>query len=203
MFRFLSRYLLTGLITLLPITLTVYLIYWLAVSAERVLGGLLKLILPGQWYLPGLGVLAGLGVVLLVGVLMHAYVFQTLFVKLENLLYRMPLIRPIYTAIRDFFNYFTPKEERDFEQVVAITVGQERMQLIGFVTQPLSETLPQGLATEESVLIYLPMSYMIGGYTILVPRKHVRPLDMTMEEAMRFVITAGVASGTNGKRKEP
>lgn len=195
MFRFLSRYLLTGIITLLPITLTLYLIYWLAVSAETVLGGLLQLILPNSWYLPGFGVIAGLCVVFCVGLLMHAYVFQSLFDKLENLLYRMPLIRPLYTALRDFFNYFSPKEKKDFEQVVAITVGPDNIQLIGFVTQPLTSALPEGFNTEDCVLVYVPMSYMIGGYTVLIPRKNVRPLNMNMEEAMRFVITAGVTGG--------
>ncbi len=197
MFRFISRHLLTGIITLLPITLTLYLIYWLAISAEKVLGGLLKLILPEHCYLPGVGVIAGLGVVFIVGILMHAYVFQSLFDKFENLLYRMPLIRPLYTALRDFFNYFTPKDKKEFEQVVSVTLGTDNLQVIGFVTQPLTHNLPEGFNTEGSVLVYIPMSYMIGGYTALIPRKNLQPLNMTMEEAMRFTLTAGVTGTSN------
>lgn len=72
------------------------------------------------------------------------------------------------------------------------------MQLVGFITQQHSEQLPQGLNIEGSVLVYLPLSYMIGGYTILVPQRNITPLDMSMEEAMRFTLTAGIA-GDNVK----
>ena len=66
------------------------------------------------------------------------------------------------------------------------------MQVIGFVTQAIPENLPEGFREEDSILVYFPLSYMIGGYAVLVPRSTVRPLDMSMEEAMRFTLTAGV-----------
>jgi uncharacterized membrane protein len=66
------------------------------------------------------------------------------------------------------------------------------MQVIGFVTQAIPENLPEGFREEDSILVYLPLSYMIGGYAVLVPRNTVRPVDMSMEEAMRFTLTAGV-----------
>ena len=182
----------TGLITLLPIILTVYLVYWLAVSMESALGRLIRIVLPESWYLPGMGVVAGLGVVFVVGLLMHAYVVQWLFAKAENLVFHLPLIKTIYGSIRDFFDYFSPEKREEFEQVVAVTLGDTGMRSIGFVTQTGTERLPEGYGGEDSVLVYLPMSYMIGGYTLLVPSSAVTPLDMTMEEAMRFTLTAGV-----------
>ena len=66
------------------------------------------------------------------------------------------------------------------------------MQVIGFVTQPSSERMPESFRDDESVLVYLPLSYMIGGYAVLIPRSAIRPLDMTIEEAMRFTLTAGM-----------
>jgi uncharacterized membrane protein len=54
------------------------------------------------------------------------------------------------------------------------------------------ENLPEGFRAEDSVLVYLPLSYMIGGYAVLIPRSAIRPVDMSMEEAMRFTLTAGV-----------
>lgn len=70
------------------------------------------------------------------------------------------------------------------------------MQVIGFVTQAVPEHLPEDFREEGSILVYLPLSYMIGGYAVLMPRSAVRPLDMSMDEAMRFTLTAGVTGTT-------
>jgi uncharacterized membrane protein len=99
-------------------------------------------------------------------------------------------------AIRDFFNYFSPDDHREFEQVVSVSIGETGMRVIGFVTQARSERLPPGFREDDNILVYLPLSYMIGGYAVLMPRTAVRPLDMSMEEAMRFTLTAGVTGVT-------
>jgi len=191
MLKFLSRNMLTGLVTLLPVMLTLYVVYWLLVTLEMALGGLIRLLLPDDLYLPGMGLIAALLLTFVVGILMHAYVVQRLFAAAESLLYRMPLIKSVYRAIRDFFDYFSPETHKEFEQVVAVTFDD--MQLIGFVTQALPEDMPEGFGGENRVLVYLPLSYMIGGYALLIPRDRIKPVNMTMEEAMRFTLTAGVA----------
>jgi len=198
MLKSMSKTLLTGFVTILPVVLTVYLLYWLAVSAESVLGRLIQLMLPDHLYWPGMGVIAGLAVIFAVGLLMHAYVVQRLFAKGEQILYHLPLIKSVYRAIRDFFEYFSPTRNKEFEQVVAVSFGDTGMQVIGFVTQALPENMPEDFREKDSILVYLPLSYMIGGYAVLVPCSAVRPLDMNMEEAMRFTLTAGVTgSGTH------
>ena len=130
---------------------------------------------------------------------MHAYVVQRLFAMGERLLYKTPMVRLIYPALRDFLNYFSPDNKKEFDQVVAVTLGDTGMQVIGFVTQANPEKLPEAFREEGSVLVYLPLSYMIGGYAVLVPRSAIRPVDMNMEEAMRFTLTAGV-TGAGGPR---
>lgn len=192
MLRSISKTFLTGLITILPVALTLYLLYWLVVSAEAALGGMIRLVLPENLYWPGMGSIAGLVVVFLIGLLMHAYVVRRLFTWGEQILYRLPLVKSVYGAIRDFFNYFSPDKKNEFEQVVAISIGDTGMQVIGFVTQAVQEDLPKDFREEDSILVYVPLSYMIGGYAVLMPRSAVRPLDMSMEEAMRFTLTAGV-----------
>ena len=201
MFGFISRYMLTGLITILPIVLTFYLLYWLAITAESVLGGLIQTVLPNTLYWPGMGVIAGLLVLFLIGLVMHTYVVQLLFAKLEQLFSHMPIIKPIYGAFRDFLDYFKPKKEQDFEQVVSVQVN-DNMKVIGFITEHDSQKLPDGFNEQDSVLVYLPLSYMIGGYAVLVPKSAVTPVDLSMEEAMRFTLTAGMtgASGKNHKK---
>jgi uncharacterized membrane protein len=187
-------------VTVLPLALTLYLLYWLAVSAEAVLGNTIRLMLPESLYWPGMGLIAGLVALFVVGLLMHTDAVQQLFTKGEQLFYHMPLIKSVYQATRDFLEYFSSANKKEFKQVVVVSVGNSGMQLIGFVTQPLPERLPEGLQEGDSILVYLPFSYMIGGYAVLVPRSWVRPLEMSMEEAMRFTLTAGVAGTTIPRR---
>ncbi len=189
MFKSISKILLTGFITLLPVILTIYLLYWLAVTSEQVMGSALRLVLPDATYFPGLGMIAGLIVVFIVGLMMNAYMIRQLFALGEQVLYRLPLIKTVYRAFRDFFDFFSPKGKQ-FGQVVAVTFNG--MELVGFVTQENPQRLPESFRDRDSVLVYLPMSYMVGGYTFLIPRSELRPLKMSMEEAMRFVLTAGI-----------
>ncbi|MDH5324468.1 MAG: DUF502 domain-containing protein [Gammaproteobacteria bacterium] len=196
MIKFISKNMITGLVAVLPVVLTFYLLYWMAVSAETILGNLIRLALPKEYYWPGMGLATGLLAVFLLGMLMHVYVIRRLFLKGEQLFYHMPLIKSVYRSMRDFFNYFSPSQKKGFAKVVAVTLGE--MQLIGFVTQDNYQRMPENFRREGSVLVYLPLSYMIGGYAVLVPRTAVRPVDMSVEEAMRFTLTAGVA----GSRKE-
>ena len=137
-----------------------------------------------------------LAVAFLVGILMHAWAVQVLFAKGEALLYRTPVIRSIYPALRDFLNYFSAESRREFDQVVVVTMGDSGMKVIGFVTQKDPKHLPEGFRDEDSILVYLPLSYMIGGYAVLMPKSAVQPIDMSMEDAMRFTLTAGVTGAT-------
>lgn len=189
MLKSLSRILLTGFITLVPVMLTVYLMYWLAVSSERLMGNMLALVLPEALYFPGLGMLTGLLVMFIVGLLMKAYLIRRVFALGEKLLYRLPLIKSIYRAFRDLFDFMSPHKE-GMGQVVAVNFNG--IQAIGFITQEDINRLPDAFQEDDSVLVYLPMSYMMGGHTLFVPRNNVRPLDMSMDEAMRFVLTAGI-----------
>ena len=194
MFKSISKTLLTGFITLLPVVLSIYLLYWLAVSSENVMGTALQWLLPQATYFPGLGMLAGLVVVYIVGLLMKAILVRQLFAFGENILYRLPLFKTVYRAMRDLFDFFTPKKE-GLGQVVAVTYNG--MEMIGFITQTEQQRLPESFRGQDKVLVYLPMSYMIGGFTLFIPREHVRPINMSMEEAMRFALTAGI-TGKNG-----
>ena len=189
MFKSIGKTILTGFITLLPVILTIYLLYWLAVSSEEVMGTVLQWALPNAVYFPGLGMIAGLVVVFIVGLLMKAILIRQLFSFGEQILYRLPLIKTVYRAIRDLFDFFSPKEE-NLGQVVAVTYNG--MEVIGFITQTNQQRLPESFREQDKVLVYIPMSYMIGGFTVFIPGEHVRPLNMSMEEAMRFALTAGI-----------
>ena len=194
MLRSINRNILVGLITILPIVLTLYLIYWLTVSTENVLGAMVRATLPDEWYRPGMGVAAGVIAAFAVGLLMRTLVAQRLFALGERIINRLPLVRSVYQSLRDLLEYFSPERRKEFEQVVSVTFGGTGMQVIGLITQRGPDKLPQGFGEKDSVLVYFPMSYNVGGYAALMPRSAVRPLNISLEEAMRFVLTAGVTS---------
>jgi uncharacterized membrane protein len=194
MFKSISTTLITGFITVLPVALTIYLLYWMAVSSEEVMGAALQYVLPSVVYFPGMGTIAGLILVFLVGLLMKAVLVRQLFAFGENILYHLPIIKTVYRAIRDLFDFFSPKKE-NFGRVVIVSIAN--MEIIGFVTQEDPARLPEAFRDRDSVLVYLPMSYMIGGYTLLVPRSDIKPCKMGMDEAMRFALTAGITGKGN------
>lgn len=199
MFKSIGTTLITGFITVLPVVLTIYLLYWMAVSSEEVMGAALQYVLPRVVYFPGMGTIAGLILVFLVGLLMKAVLVRQLFSFGENILYHLPIIKTVYRAIRDLFDFFSPKKE-NFGRVVIVKIAN--MEMIGFVTQEDPQRLPEAFRDRDCVLVYLPMSYMIGGYTLLVPSSDILPCKMSMDEAMRFALTAGI-TGQDAESKAP
>lgn len=199
-----GRTFLTGLAAVVPVAVTLYLIYWLAVTSETALGNLFRHLLPEGWYWPGMGLGAGLLLVFLTGLLMHAWLVQRLYDRVEGLLYRIPLIRSVYGSMRDLFNLLQQAREQALHQAVVLTWGEVR--LIGFITRQELSDLPPGIGAADDVIVYLPMAYMIGGYMVVVPRSAVQPIEMSVEEVLRFTFTAGI-TGIQGKpppaRPEP
>ena len=184
---------LRGLVTLLPILLTVYILYWLAVTAESLLGKPLKALLPDWMYRPGLGLLIGVALVFAVGLVMELYVARRLWALLERALLRVPVVKTLYGAIRDFAGFVSESsKQKGMGQVVRVRVA-DHMHLIGFVTREDFATLPAGLGGAGVIAVYLPMSYRVGGYTVLLPRRLVEPIGMSVEEALRFAVTAGMS----------
>jgi uncharacterized membrane protein len=201
--RYLSKVFLLGLLTLLPIVLTFYVLLWSADLAEVAFGGALRTFLPSRWYHPGMGIALGIAVVLVVGLLMHARPVRGVFDWSEEFLYRVPVVRSIYGAIRDTLQFLVHSRHGEFSEVVSVTLGENGPELIGFVTATNIHDIHGGAAQstgawadprDERVAVYLPLSYQIGGYTVLLPRSAVRPVDMSLEDALRFALTAGVAT---------
>jgi uncharacterized membrane protein len=192
--RRIGRVFLTGLLTVLPIVVTVYFIAWMLAVLERFFGKQLTFIMPDEWYRTGMGLLVAVGVVFAVGVLMHGYVFRRLFAVLEWLMLEIPLVRSVYTAMRDLLGMFADHKEEAL-QVVAINLPGD-MRVLGFVTRTDFSDAPPGVAQPGEVAVYLPMSYQLGGYTVFVPKDAITPVDMSREDAMKFILTAGLKNAS-------
>jgi len=189
MMKALGGVLLKGLVTILPIGLTVYCIYWLGVTTESLLSKPIKLAI-GDSYWPGMGLVTGFVILFVVGLAVNAFLVRRVLGIGEELLLRVPVVKTVYSAIRDMTRLVnTDKKKGDLDRVVTVDVGLGR--LIGFVTQEHANTLGIG-GSDDMVAVYLPMSYQIGGYTIYLPRSKVTETDLTVEQAMRIVLTGGV-----------
>jgi len=188
----LGRIFLTGVLTVLPVLATVYLLIWLFTTAESFLGRPLQMLIPSGFYHVGMGLAVGIGVIFVVGVLMRAYIVRRLFALAEKLLLNVPLIKTIYAALRDFFGLFAGQDDQVALQVVTVKVPGSDMRLMGFVTRDDFSDLPDGVGGDDEVAVYLPMSYQIGGYTVFMPRSQITPVPLSRERAMRFVLTAGL-----------
>lgn len=193
---------LQGLIAILPIALTIYLVYWLAASAESVLGKAMRFVISDDHYVPGLGVLAGFLITLGIGVLLRLWLFRKVFSLGETLLQKIPGINSLYGSIRDVVAFFDASKQKEFDKTVMVALADENMRLMGLVTREDFRDLPEGIGDEQTVAVYLPMSYQLGGFTVMVPKAKIRPVDMKVDQAMQFVLTAAVSPKNNGK-KEP
>ena len=188
----LGKLFLKGLAVVIPIALTLAILLWIATSAEKLMGTVLKFSLPDGWYVPGMGLVSGLVMIALIGLLSHVLIFQKLFNLGETILNRLPLVKTIYTAIKDFIGYLSPEKGNEMGKVVMVQLPGQSFQLIGFVTREQFADLPITPTAEDPVAVYLPMSYMIGGYTLFLPRSSLTPLDMPFEQAMRLILTGAV-----------
>lgn len=183
---------LKGLVVVLPIGLTLYFIYWLGMSVEKLLRSMMILVLPETYYWPGMGLVVGVVLLFFIGLVVNAWVVRRILRLGERLLEQIPLIKSVYGALRDFIGFFSPNEgQHDLQQVVMVSIDQ--MRLIGFLTAENAREFLGESVDADTVAVYLPMSYQIGGYTLYLPRTSVTPLDLSVEEAMRRVLTAGLS----------
>ena len=178
-----------GLIAVAPLALTLALFLWFFNMLEGVFSVPLKALV-GKHYFSGLGILVALVLIFLIGIVINNWLIQKCSKGMESLLTRIPLVKTLYNSIGEMMSYFKSKENQKQGQVVLVEIAGSN--LIGIVTRDSFEGLPDGIGTEEDVAVFLPMSYQIGGYTIFIPRSRVTKLSMTVEEGMRFAITAGV-----------
>jgi uncharacterized membrane protein len=189
--RALRSVLLRGLVTVLPVMVTLYLLWWLAAAGEALFGAALRTLLPTGWYVPGLGLLGLLVLVFMVGLMTEAWLVRSLVRMTEQALERIPLVKTVFGGVRDLAAFVTGGGQERLTRTVHVAIAPD-IGLIGFITRDDAQgLLPPGRA-EDCVAVYLPMSYQVGGFTVLVPRERLTPLDMPAPEALRLILTAGV-----------
>lgn len=201
--KWVSKVFVSGLLALIPIVATVYLVVWILVTAEGFFTTLLAWLLPPSMHMPGMGILLALLIIFGFGLLLHTRHTRRLILRAERAVLAVPLVNALYSAIRDFMRLFADSKQDETLQVVSLTLPGTPFRLLGFITRSDFSPLPPGVAQDGEVAVYLPMSYQLGGYTLFVPRDQLVPVDMRKEAAMRFILTAGVNVSARGTPPNP
>jgi len=192
--KLIAKLFLRGLVAILPLGITIYILYFLGKGAETVLGGLIQRLLPEGLYIPGMGVISGFLVILLTGILLQAWFVRGFFRWGEQIIQQVPLVKSIYNSVRDLMEFFDTSKKKKFNKVVMVKFPHTDARLMGLATREDFQQLPEGIGTKETVAVYLPMSYQMGGFTVMVPKSQIEQIDMSIEEAMRFCLTAAMST---------
>lgn len=198
----LQKIFLQGLVTFLPIALTIYIVYAGIAIVDSFLGDALRRVLP--IYIPGLGFLLTILLILLLGLMLNNLIAGGVFQKLEHHLTQVPFIKAIYSPLRDLMNLFSKGEgPAGLKKVVLVDISETGIRALGLVTRESFVDVP---AIEKNagdrVAVYIPMSYGLGGFTLMVPRSRITPLDMPIEKAMSLAITGWVKADKNDGEKK-
>ncbi len=191
--KYLTSILMKGLAAVLPVGLTLYVIWWLIRTVESAMRSLLTIVLPSEQYHYGMGILVGLVLLFAIGSVVNAYIVRRALSVWDEFLERIPLVKTVYSAFRDIARLLpSGQNRRDLQKVVIWRLGEAR--LLGFVTRDDLPELEAQAGRVDLVAVYFPLSYMLGGVTLYLPKSAVEPLDMPVEAAMRLAITGGMAS---------
>ena len=184
----LLSYFLQGVLLTAPIFITGY-VLWILV---RFANALVPVRNPGLPYfgeeLPGVGILIILLLLTLVGFLGSTLLFRPIFGYIEKLINKAPLVKILYTSLRDLFSAFV-SDKKKFDKAVLVKMNDTGLEKLGFITQKdLSK-----LGLEGKVAVYLPHSYNFSGNLFIVPTANITPLDnVSSADIMKFIVSGGV-----------
>jgi len=135
-----------------------------------------------------LGLLLTVAFIFVLGLLASSYIFKHLFDFFEEKLEHVPIIRHIYSPIKDFTNAFVGNKRKFNRPVLVLIEPQAGLHQIGFIT---NDDLTQ-FGLKDMVAVYLPLSYSLSGKLVIVPTSQVKSLPAQASETMKFVVSGGV-----------
>ncbi|MFC1842128.1 DUF502 domain-containing protein [Candidatus Dependentiae bacterium] len=201
-FRFLWSLFLNGLLTILPITFTIVIF---TISFRLITNWLepIKNIQPEFLKkIPYAEVILAILAIFLLGTILKIFILKRIIHIIENVISKIPLIRPIYNGIKQLVKALSGKSKLSFKQVVVIEFPRRGIFCIGFLTSEL----PTQIAPENGQKyfnIYMPTApNPTSGYYIILPEKDIRKIDLTRQEAMAMVISGGIVQPDRFKQKK-
>jgi uncharacterized membrane protein len=194
----LRRYFFAGLLVLVPVGLTIVVVRWIV----SLMDGLVVRMLPLRWQpeqlfgfsLPGVGIVLTFLLILFTGVLVTNYFGHKLVQASEKLVYRIPLVKGIYTLFKQVADTVLSSERQGFRKVVLLEYPRKGIWSIGFVTG-VSEGELQRVTERRVINVFMPTTpNPTSGYYILVPEEDAHVLGMTVEEAFKLIVSGGMVS---------
>jgi len=192
----LRGYLLAGIVVIAPISITIYLTYIFLTFIDR---QVVK-ILPEQWYtqfhdvvnLPGVGVILALAFFIVVGWFATNFLGRLFINIAEYFVDRMPVIRSLYGTIKQIFETVMATQSQAFREAVIMEYPRKGVWSIGFVTG-ISKGEVQKITDKETINVFVPTTpNPTSGYLLFVPKSEVVFLEMSVEEAIKLVVSAGI-----------
>lgn len=183
---------LTGLLILIPLVVSVTLILWFFVKVDDlfspVLDGVFQTLIPGTDHVPGTGILAGLVIILLIGTLARNVAGKRLLDSLDRLIQRIPGYRTVYSTIKQLTNAFSPENTQSFKEVLLVEYPKEGSYALGFRTMTVEE------GERRLVVVYVPTNHLYLGEVLFIPEEKVVRLEMSIEQAVRLLVSGGIAA---------
>jgi uncharacterized membrane protein len=191
--RWLTAQTLRGLLLLIPLVATVMFLFWLSGYIEAVLKPAVLWLLPDDLrYVPGTSLVLFLLFAFMLGVATRNVLMRKIGEVLEGWVERMPVIGRIYPVVRQLTDLLGGVDQTTTgSRVVLVDVPDVEGQIFGIVLQSGGSGGPAWLP-EECDLVYLPMSYMVGGYALVLPRRRLTAVDMRPGEAMQMIVMGGL-----------
>ncbi|CAN5522692.1 hypothetical protein BH11BAC2_BH11BAC2_03980 [soil metagenome] len=187
----LISYFFQGLLFVVPTAVTIYIMLMAILWMDNLLPIQVPIPVPGLegFKLPGLGILVIITVITILGYIGTRFVRNPFFLMFEGLMERTPLLKVIYSSVKDLIEAFVGEKKR-FTQPVLVTVNSNPIvQRIGFVTE--TDLTDVGIS-KEKMAVYLPFSYGFNGQLVIVEAISVTKIDASGTEMMKFVISGGV-----------
>lgn len=190
--KFIIKNFINGILTIVPIILVAYIILKIFNFLDSLLGDLLKPYLKED-YIPGIGIVLTLLTITFLGWLSNQYFSGKILKLVDHLLYKIPLVKTLYSVIKDTFQSFLG-EKRSFSKVALVTLPGTNMKSIGFITAEELEEFASPL--KDHIAVYIPQTFQVAGFTFIIPKDEVTILDVKVEDAMKFVLSGGTAKSS-------
>ncbi len=201
----LRAYFFAGILITAPISITFYLA-WLFISFvdARVTPWIPEKYNPTTYLpfgLPGLGLVVVIVVLTLIGMVTAGFFGRLLMRFYDGLLARMPVVRTVYSALKQIIETVLAQQSTAFRQAVLVEYPRRGIWAIAFITGRTEEEV-QNLTEDETINIFLPTTpNPTSGFLLFVPKEDVIPLSMTVEEAIKMVISAGIVTPEDHRPK--
>jgi len=192
-----KRYLVAGLLVWVPLGITIWVLHFLVTTLDQTLLLFPEGIRPDDFlgfHIPGLGVLLSFAILFLTGVIAANFFGARLIRVWESLLGRIPVVKSIYSSVKQVSDTLLSDSGNAFRKALLVQFPHQDSWSIAFLTGTPAPAVAQFL-DEEHVSVYVPTTpNPTSGYFVMVPKSKVRELDMTVDEALKYVISMGVVS---------